>query len=207
MGSTRRRAKSARKKPTAGEATKAADSLFTNAPAQTEVKRPSAKGRQLPLLSKRYLRMVEMTYDLPEPDLLFERLYDDLELDNALTPGNLQAELNKAEKNALLAHKLYINTKVDHVVFEIEMDGVMGAMRDDATRELQAEKDEGTRSKMITEGDIREYVAWKFADEWSEINTRKVKAENMLKHVQRLADLWQQRCRSLASMLHAKNPT
>lgn len=206
MGTTRRRAKSARK-PTATEATAAADSLFGSAPAQKEVKRPSAGGRQLPLLSKRYLKMVESTFDLPEPDALFERLYDELDIDDALTPGALQAALNKAEKNALLAHKLYVNAKADHAVFEIEMDGVMASMRDVVTAELQAEKDAKTRSKQITEGDIKEYIAWRYADEWGEANTRKVKAEGMLKHVARLSDLWTQRCRSLASMLHARNPT
>lgn len=186
---------------TAGEATSAVSDLVSKAPAQ------KARTRQLPLMRPRYLRMVESTFDLPNPDELFEELQEAIEITDALTPGKLQAELNKAEKNALRAHKLYVNTKTDHIVFEIEMDAVMGAMRDKVTAELQAEKDRGERNKAITDKDIKEYIAWRYADEWSEANTRKAKAEGMLKHVQKLADLWTQRCKSIASMLHAKSPT
>lgn len=190
------RARRKKAKPTPEAAEEKAEELFTTAPGQEE-------RIEIPEVGGGFGKIVDKVFDLPNPHERFDELVAALSIDDALTPGVLQAALNRAEDNARLAHQLYVCSKADHERFEIENERVVGAMREKATAELQVEKDAGARSKAITKDDVTARVATMFPDEWAEVNSRKVKAKGMLDHLQRIADIWTQRCRSLSAMLHA----
>lgn len=196
---TRRRKLKRPVKGSPAAASRAADALFQTAPAQSSSPELSA----LPELGSAFVRVRETTFSLADPEGEWNYLRDRLALTDALTPGALQAALNIAEDCARRAHRLYIVAKADFDRFEIECDAVTEAMRSEANRSLQAEKDAGQRAKAITDADIRGRAAILFPDEWSLIGERKVKAQGMLDHLKRFADLWQQRCFSLGTMTNA----
>lgn len=195
---TRRRVKKPAK-GTAAAADRAANELFTTAPGQSK----SPELGTLPDLGASFVRIRETTFSLADPEGEWTYLRDRLALTDALTPGNLQAALNIAEDCARRAHRLYVVAKADFERFEVECDAVTEAMRSEANRALQAEKDRGERAKAITDADIRGRAAILFPDEWSLMMERKVKAQQMTDHLKRFAELWLQRCFSLGTMLNA----
>lgn len=134
----------------------------------------------------------------------YERLERELELNEAATPAAVRKAANSAEANALKAYHLFVHATVAHERFKIDSDLVVSAMRDAATADLQHEKDAGQRTKMITEADVRGRAAVLFPDEWREANEKRVRAENLHKSIERLADLWRQRAHTLGALLKGK---
>jgi hypothetical protein len=196
---TRRRRVKKPAKGTEAAASRAADSLFQTAPNQSA----SPELAALPELGVAFTHIRESTFSLADPEGEFRYLESRLALTEALTPGNLQSALNIAEDCARRAHRLYVVARADFERFEIECEAIVEGMRSEANRELQAEKDRKERSKAITDADIRGRAAILFPDEWALVSERKVKAQGMLDHLKRFADLWQQRCYSLSTMLNA----
>ena len=157
----------------------------------------------LPLLPPSWMRIQERSFKLENPEEEYVELEDELKLTNALTPGNLQDALNKAEDNARRAHRLYIVARIEYEKFELEASPIIEAMRDAASKDLQGEKDRKERSKAITEADIKGRASVLFADEWAIAMERRIKAEGMMDTLKVFAELWRQRCFSLSSMLNA----
>ena len=170
--------------------------------AATEPVSPVAATR-FPELREGNRQIVEALYDFADPAGEFETLIEALEIQDALTPQALKSAQNTTETRALRAHRLYIVTKADCDRFEFECEQVMSALRDAANHELQKEKDAKVRSKAITDSNVVSQIAQMFPDEWAEISTRRARAEGMLKHIERLAKLWESRCKSVNSMLYA----
>jgi hypothetical protein len=184
------------------EATRAAEGLFAKAPAQ--VAAASAElADNLPDLGRAFGKIRETVHDLPDPEGEFRELLEHLSIRDALTPAVLQAEANEAEQYARRAHRLYVVANADYERFRRECDAVIDGMREAATRELQAEKDAKQRSKAITDADVSGRASVLFPDEWKRINDRRIKAEGMLAHLKRFAELWQSRCYGLPAMLNA----
>lgn len=191
----RKRSQSAKADP--ATAAKAADALF-------ETKTFSRPSLPIPRLKPGFEKVVERVFDLDDPDAEFQAILTQLTVEEAITPEKVEAALNHAEDTARKAHRLYIVARVDNDRYEVECDAVMGALRDAATSELQAEKDAGERSKAITEADVTGRVATMFPDEWAEVNDRRARAKGMLDHVKRIADLWEGRCYTLSTMAGRK---
>jgi len=156
-----------------------------------------------PVLPPAWMKIQERTFALEDPEEEYNELEQDLRLNDALTPGNLQDALNKAEDNARRAHKLYIVARVEYERFDLETMPIIEAMRDAASRDIQGEKDRKERSKAITEADIKGRASVLFPDEWAIAMERKSKAEGMMDSLKSFAELWRQRCFSLSSMLNA----
>lgn len=192
---TRRRVK----RGTAAAASRAADDLFTTAPGQSS----SPELATLPELGSPFVKIRETTFALPDPEGEWRYLEGRLALTDALTPGNLQTALNIAEDCARRAHRLYVVARADFERFEVECEAVTEGMRSEANRELQAEKDRKERAKAITDADVRGRAAILFPDEWALVAERKVKAQGMIDHLKRFADLWTQRCFTLGTMANA----
>jgi hypothetical protein len=190
-----------RRRKAAASAEEAATSLFAQAPAQAAA--AERKMQELPELAMSFTTIREKVFTLTDPDGEYQHLEDSLSIRAALTPGVLQAALNEAEDNARRAHKLYVVANADYERFERECEPIIESMRDAATRELQHEKDNGMRSKAITDADVRGRASQLFTDEWAAIDARRIKANGMLEHLKVLAKLWENRCYSLNGLNNA----
>lgn len=96
----------------------------------------------------------------------------------------------------------YVQIKHAREKWELENDVVLGGMREEASKALQAEKDRGQRSKAITEADITKAMATMFPDEHARQESRRLQyklVEDSAKHDVEVATI---RCRHLDSMLN-----
>ena len=187
----------------AAKATAAVEAMVTSPNAGVPPARGSTAGKPelpKPKMAAGYERVIERVFDLPDPDSMFAELIDAIEIKHALDPQAVAEAANACERRALDAHRLYVCAKADHDRYEAVMAGVLGAMREAATAELQGEKDQGKRNKSITNDDVEARAAHMFPDEWTDAVTRRAKAKRMLDHLERLASLWQYRSQNLATI-------
>lgn len=132
----------------------------------------------------------------------YPRLEAALKIDAQRTDyGTLLRALDESEDNAREAHKLYVNAVIERERVELESEAVLASMREEAHRELQLEKDQGLRSKQITDADVSATCAGKFPDEWQAQQRRKSEAKRSCEHLERFADLWKERIRTLQVMI------
>jgi hypothetical protein len=186
-------AEPARRIPDLRQAARAAGSLFTDV-------QPKALNGGLPELSPALAGMVETTFELADPEALYEELVAALDRRDALTPGVLREQLADSARLYREAHRLYIVARADYDRFESDFAVVEAALRDSATRELQKEKDVGLRSKQITDGDVRSRVADMFPDQWREMCDRKVRADKMIEHLKHLCEVFKVRSFALRTL-------
>lgn len=154
---------------------------------------------QLPPMTPGYAGIVQTVFDLPDPMAEYQ------ELEAALSAGsretdNVQQALVRVEDNARRAHRLYVNAKVDLARYLADANIVRGAMWDEAVAQLSLEKERGVRTKQVTDADVEKRVAVLYPDEWRDAQGRLAQAEQTVKHLERLADLFQQRARTLAAL-------
>jgi hypothetical protein len=113
----------------------------------------------------------------------------------------LAEHLDKGEKRARRAHALYLGAKLELAKWEIDSRKVTSVMRGEAHAELEAEKAAGERKKMITNDDIETRISEKYPDEWASQELSRVKLKGTVEHLERLAELWKNRCFSLGTQL------
>jgi hypothetical protein len=160
----------------------------------------TAHGKPEAKLASGYAAIVERIFvETPEKD--YAHLEEDLTIKGEVTYSALMKQLNQAEDNARLAHRLFSAAKVERERYEIEATAVLAGMRENATRILQREKDEGHRNKAITDADVTAAMSQHYPDEWKAQTMDRVKVKVMVDHLEKLSDLWSSRCRSLATML------
>lgn len=157
----------------------------------------------LPTPGPGFDRVTERVFNQPDPDAEYEQLETALRLGTQAF-DSITAALDGAEDNARRAHRLFVCARVDAERFTIDAEVIEAAMRTEAVAQLQREKDAGTRTKQITEGDIAAKVAAMFPDEHRDLAERKVKSRKMIEHLEAFAGLWRSRCYSLAKMLESK---
>jgi putative sterol carrier protein len=162
---------------------------------------PSANRAEEKPIREDFARISEKVFiENPEP------IYADLEKklrvgEERSDRATLHRAVDDAEHMARLAHRLWITAKLEQQRYEMQNKIVFSAMRDEATRVLQREKDQKTRSKQITEDDVDMMCAQLFADEYEQQTIRRKKAELMVKSLENLAEMWNKRCSALESML------
>lgn len=159
----------------------------------------SGPSHAMPPMAPGYGGIVETVFDLPDP------LAEYNELEAALQQGfgefhNVTQALARAEDFARRAHRLYVNAKVDLERYLADANAVQGAMWDEAVAQLSLEKERGLRTKQVTDSDVQKRVAILYPDEWRDARVRIVQAEQTVKHLERLADLFQQRSRTLTAI-------
>lgn len=115
--------------------------------------------------------------------------------------GHAVAALDKAATHAYHAHRLYLTARAAREEWEAENEVIFGAMVSQATHSLQSEKDAGTRSKQITDADVRARVATLFPDEWRAQERKRRDVELTVKSLERLAELWMGRTRDLQALV------
>jgi len=158
-----------------------------------------------PTLSADFERIVERVFSLPDALSQYDRLEKALKLgDERTDKGSLKKALDEAEYNARMAHKLYVNAKIEKVGFEKDFAVLTAPMMLTATERLQAEKDKGTRSKQITDGDVQAMAAQMYPDAYRDHAIRVAKIAGMVEHTQKLSELWSQRCSGLQTQLNQR---
>lgn len=129
------------------------------------------------------------------------------ELEAALRVGEKRSEagvmlkaLDEAETNARKAHRLFITAKIAHEEWEKTNEPVFAAIWNEANRALQDEKDQGIRSKQITDADVRAKCAVIHPDEWKAQEVKRARAKATVDSLSHLSDSWLSRCASLQKM-------
>jgi hypothetical protein len=113
----------------------------------------------------------------------------------------LMKALDKAESWARRAHKLYVTVVQKREEWEHENFVVFSAMRDEANRRLQKEKDDKVRSKQITDSDIDHKTAAIFPDEYGHQEVKRKRIEMIVKDVEHQVSRCNSRCQGLNTML------
>jgi hypothetical protein len=132
--------------------------------------------------------------------------YDDLErnLEVGEQRGDyltLREHLDRAEQRARRAHKLYLGAKLERANWERDAEVTSAAMRNSAHEELEAEKKDGDRKKMITDADVTSRVAEMFPDEWRAQETTRHKLKGVESSIEHLVKMWDAKVFSLRTLL------
>lgn len=162
---------------------------------------PSANRPKEKPLDPRFARITERIF-VEDPEGLYKKLEENLRVGEERSDrGILLRALDNAETNARDAHRLWVTAKLEQQRYEITNKIVFAAIREEANRTLQREKDQKLRSKQITEEDIDTMAAQLFPDEYEEQKISRHKAELMVKSMENLSELWLKRCSALEIML------
>jgi hypothetical protein len=130
----------------------------------------------------------------------FDALQKELEILDALTPQVVRAHINRVEKNAQRAHRLFVLAKAQFETYRTHAATALGAMRDTARIKLARDKAAGTHPKQVTDQDVDDTAAIIFPEQWSDITLRLKRTELTLKHLEAYASIWLRRSYSLAEL-------
>lgn len=161
----------------------------------------SANAAKTPMIRSDFGKIVETVFvnDLHET---WKKLKDSLTVGEKRSDhGTLQKALDQAEKNAYDAHRLYITAKIEFESWQKDHDVVMGAFWSEASRSIQKEKDEGNRSKQITDADVRMRIATLHPDDWKVLEVKSAKFKATVDSLANLSEQWNSRCRTLQTMM------
>lgn len=177
------------------------EELDRNQPKSERIEFDRANAPKEKPLDPQFERIVESVF-VDKPFEIYQALEAKLRVGDQRTDhGSVNKALDEAESNARLAYKLYCTAKIERERWEMDNDVIFGAMRAEATRLLQREKEQGLRSKQITDADVDSTCATMFADEWRHQQTKRKKVDLMVKSMENLSELWLSKCRSLNAML------
>lgn len=183
----------------AAEADKAVSKLFDTAPGQKKFPKP-------PDLQRGFQKIVKDLfaegYDVVEE---WNAVRDALVVKGPLTPESLKAAANHQEAVADRAHRLAIVAKIEVKQYMRETDAIMAAVRSSATESLEAQKAKKLRTKQITDADVVAEAARLHPDEWSDVCSRREKAEAMVRQIENLAQLARSRCYTISNMASPGN--
>ena len=178
------------------------EELDKNTPqTRTYVEFERANKRDPVPLDPGFERIVESIF-IEKPFETYQKLEAALKIgDDRGEHSALNRSLDNAETNARLAHRLWMTAKVERERWEIENGIIFGGMKHEAMKTLQHEKDQGLRSKQITDSDMETMCMVLFPDQYKkqEIMRKKVKATE--ESMSNLTEMWISRCRSLQAML------
>jgi hypothetical protein len=151
--------------------------------------------------SSGFQQIVETVF-VNDPKALYDHLEKQLVVGDKRTDhGTVAQHLDEAELNARNAHRLWQSAIVERKRWELDNEVVFSAMRGEATRALQHEKEAGTRAKQITDADVEARIATIYPEEYKAQEIRRVKMKAMVDSMGNLADVWMSRCKSLNALL------
>lgn len=131
---------------------------------------------------------------------IFDELEPQLQIEGALDPQAVRTALNKADHNALMAHRAYAAAKVEFEMRDLDLDKIEAIMREEAIDELSIDKANGSHAKTITEADVKSKMQSMFPDQYAALVTARKRADATLKHLERFADRFQSRVYALKSL-------
>lgn len=145
-----------------------------------------------------FQRVVERVLIHDGIDEVYARLEKALRVVERLeSAGNYVRALEEAAPNAWLSKRLHVTAKVERQRWEFDNEVLFGAMRAEATRELQREKDEGKRSKQITDADVAMKCAALYQDEYRAQEMRRARAKAMEEALAHMVEVWMVHVRTL----------
>lgn len=159
------------------------------------------KAAELPIPAG-FARITERLVRLDgDPEAEYERLEAALRVgEDRAERGAVLKALDEAETNARAAHRLWQVARLEVEAWELKNAPIFGAMRGEATRALQREKESGSRNKTITEADVEAMCAVLHPDEWSAQQARRSRAAAMVKSLEHLCEVWNRRIQTLQTM-------
>jgi hypothetical protein len=111
-----------------------------------------------------------------------------------MSPRKILADIDDACRRA---HKLFVNLKLEYEIYEVDVERTKAAMRAEASGKLQAEKDGGSRSKAITEGDVTAQMVKDHPDEYKDVERKRLKFKLAVEHAETLVKCMFGKARSL----------
>ena len=123
------------------------------------------------------------------------------ELDSTNKQGFQVNALEHVESQARRAFKLLIRYRELHQAWEMDNSVIFGSMWGEAAKALQREKDQGYRSKQITDKDVEAMVSTMFPDEWRSQEVKRLRAKQTEKSLEHLVEMWSSKCRSLGLLV------
>ena len=147
---------------------------------------------------------IQSTLFALDPLKEFDRLTHGLSFEKPASQvefGFLIDALDCATENLYLASALLAHCKVAHDAYEKDVEVLESSLYDEAQAELQRQKAAGTRTKQVTDGDVRALMAQRHPDSVRENAARLSRAKRLVEHVERLHDCWKVRCRALDTMV------
>jgi len=132
----------------------------------------------------------------------WERLHEDLTVgENRGDYDTIRRCLDAAEDNALKAHKLAMNVKLEFDRYKMDLEATQSAMRSEASEVLEAEKAAGERKKSITEADVRAKMVELHPDEFRSQELEVRKFELTVRQAEKLSEVWSQKSRTLNAII------
>lgn len=115
--------------------------------------------------------------------------------------GHVMEALDEITEIAYDAHRLYVTAQLEHKRWMNATEIEFGAIWQEATRALQHEKDQGLRSKQITDADVRTKCATLYPDAWVANEHKREKQKLTIENLEHLVKLITARVEVLRSML------
>lgn len=148
-------------------------------------------------------RIVDRVYDVPDPEAEYDALEKAISLGaERANRGRLQECLDEACACVLRAHKLSLAAEEVYETFRAENEVAYAAKRTEANAALQKEKDQGLRSKMITDADIEGKVAAMFPDDFVASKRREKRMHGMRDQVRKLVSAWESRVSTIQTQIN-----
>jgi hypothetical protein len=160
---------------------------------------------KVPPLPDGYVTIVNSVFNLPDPNAVYEEVLAGIRPIKAsrASMSELLDALDAAQSTALKARGLLVNTKatIDGVARDTLV--LVAAMRDQATTQLEREKEAGLRKKTITEADVEQCLATMFPDEWKAVKERESKAKRTVDLIEDMCERACERARDLRAIVGA----
>ena len=145
-------------------------------------------------------RIIEAEFDT-DTDLVAEKERLEDVLDSSNRQGHQASALEQAETNARKAFRLLIRFRKMHAEWEMDNSTIFSAMRIEAEKALQREKEQGYRSKQITDKDVEAMISTMFPDEYRAQEVRRLEAKQTEKSLEHLVDMCGSKCKSLNTLV------
>jgi len=160
-------------------------------------------GGRLPPLPDGYSAVVTSVFDLPDPYSVYKEIVEGIRplKVSRLSMSDLMDVLDRAQSIVIAARGLLVNTKVTVDGVKRDTDRLMAAMRDQASTQLEREKEAGLRKKAITNDDVMGCVATMFPDEWAACQERDAKARRTIAMIEAICESAIERARDLRAIV------
>lgn len=150
-------------------------------------------GGQVPPIPEALAGVAEHVFSV-DVDAEYRRLQESLELGpKRHDKGAVREALDRVERDTICAARIHRVARSHEERFELEMRERMAALRDEARRNLEAEKKAGTRAKQITEGDVEDFCIANFGDEWRAMQDNRNRVHGTCRVLEELVRAYQSR--------------
>jgi len=160
---------------------------------------------QVPPLPDGYTTIVNSVFNLPDPNAVYEEVLAGIRPIKAsrASMSELLDALDAAQSVALKARGLLVNTKATIDTVGRDTLVLVSAMRDQATTQLEREKEAGLRKKAITEADVEQCLSTMFPDEWKSVKERESAAKRTVDLIENMCERACERARDLRAIVGA----